>query len=115
VTKLLKVSDLKMPGSLIVGNMVNSNKIVNKASLQAMGFLKINQKEGLGIQGRAGNVARVAIRPVSVGPKEIFKVIYYYQETAFGAYLIQSNLLPSGNSLWGLARDPIIKIISLFI
>ena len=83
--------------------MVICNKIVNKVSLRKFFFRNINQKEGLGIQGRAGNVARVAIRPVSVGPKEIFKVIYYDQETAFGAYLIQSNLLPSGNSLGGLA------------
>lgn len=74
-----------MPGSLTVGNMVVCIKIVNKASLQAVFFLAINQKEGLGLQGRAGNVARVAIGPVSVGPKEIVKVIYYHQETDFGA------------------------------
>ena len=55
-----KISDLKMLGALIVENLVICNKIVNKASLRAMVFLNINQKEGVGFQGRIGIVARVA-------------------------------------------------------
>ena len=45
VTKLLKVSDLKMPGALIVVNTIICNKIVNKESLRVMVFLNINQKK----------------------------------------------------------------------
>lgn len=75
MTKPEKVSDLKMLGALIVGNTDICNKIVNKASLRAMVFLNINQKEGLGFQGRKSSVARVGIGPMSVGPKETFKVI----------------------------------------
>lgn len=52
-----KISDLKMLGALIVENLVICNKIVNKASLRPMGFLNIKQKEGLGFQGCAGDVA----------------------------------------------------------
>lgn len=59
-----------MPSVLIVGNMVICNKIVNKASLKAMVFLNIKQKECLGFQGYAGYVARGAIGPMSVGQKE---------------------------------------------
>ena len=51
VTKLLKVSDLKMPSALIVENMLTCKKIVNKLSLQGMVFLDINQKESLGFPG----------------------------------------------------------------
>lgn len=50
-TKLLKASDMKMFSAVIVRNTVSCNKIVNKASLKAMLFLNINQKEGLGFQG----------------------------------------------------------------
>lgn len=59
-----------MPGALIVGNMIICNKIVNGVNT--------NQKEGLDFQGCAGNVARVATGSISVGPREIFKVIYYH-------------------------------------
>ena len=52
-----------------------------------MVFLNINQKDGLGFQGCAGDVARVATGPMSVGPKEIFKVTYYHHEMVLGAYL----------------------------
>jgi hypothetical protein len=50
----------QMPGALIVGNTGICNKIVNEASLRAMVFLSINQKGGVGFQGRIGIVARVA-------------------------------------------------------
>ena len=70
-----------------MGNRVICNKNVNKTSLRAMVFLNINQKDGLGFQGCAGDVARVATGPMSVGPKEIFKVTYYHHEMVLGAYL----------------------------
>lgn len=38
VTKPSKVSDLKMPGALIVGNVIIGNKNVNKAFVRAMFF-----------------------------------------------------------------------------
>ena len=84
VTNLLKVSDLKMPGALIVVNTIICNKIVNKESLRAMVFLNINQKEGLGFQRCAANVARAAIGLMSVGPRESSKVISCYQEANGG-------------------------------
>ena len=67
VTKQLKVSDLKMSGALTVGNMVICNKIVNQVSLREMVFLSMNQKEVLGFQGCADDVARAAIEPMSIG------------------------------------------------
>lgn len=57
MNKLVKVSDLKVHRALVVGNRIICNKIVNKASLRPMGFLNIKQKEGLGFQGCAGDVA----------------------------------------------------------
>ena len=75
VTKPLKSSNLKMLSALIVGIVVICNKIVNKASLRATIFLNINQKEGLGFQRCAANVARAAIGLMSVGPREIAKAI----------------------------------------
>ena len=59
-------------------NFVICNKIMNKLPLRAMFFLNINQKEGLGFQGCAGNVARAATGPMSIGPKKTFKVISYH-------------------------------------
>lgn len=44
-------------------------------------FLNINQK-GLGFQEYASNVASVAIGPMSVGPKQVFKEISYHCEMA---------------------------------
>lgn len=43
-TKPQKISDLKIPGAFIVGNMIICNKIVNNASLRAMFFRTINMK-----------------------------------------------------------------------
>lgn len=88
VTKLLKVSDLKIPGALIVGNMVICNKAVDKASLRAMVFLNINQKEGLGFQRYADSVAKVVTAPVSLSPRKISKAIF----------------LPSGNKSGSSSR-----------
>ena len=86
VTKLLKVSDLKVTRALIVGNMVIWNKIVTKTSLRAVVFLNINHKEDF--QGCVGDIAIGSMR---VGPKEIFKVISYHWETALGAALEPSS------------------------
>jgi len=47
-------------------------------------FLNINQKEGLGFQGYAGNMAGVAIELVSVGPREIAKAISCHWEMKWG-------------------------------
>jgi hypothetical protein len=66
-TKPQKVSSLKMSGALIVGNI--SKNWQQKASLRPIVFLNINQKEGLGFQGCAGDMAKVAIGPMPVGPK----------------------------------------------
>ena len=71
VTKPLNVLDLNMPSALIVDNMVICNKILNKASLRAMVFLNINQKDGLGFQGCVGNVARVVTGSMSIDPRDI--------------------------------------------
>lgn len=87
VTRVLKASDLKMPSALIVGKMIVCNKIVNKASLRTMVFLNINQKESLGFQGCTGNVARVDIGAMSVGPRERFKVISDHQKQPWGPSL----------------------------
>lgn len=54
---------------LIEGNMAICNKI-EQASLRAMVSLNINQKEGLGFQGFAGDT--VAIGPMGVGPKKTY-------------------------------------------
>ena len=54
MTKLLKVSDLKMPGALIVVNTIICNKIVNKESLRAMVFLNI---ETIGVSNYSTQVA----------------------------------------------------------
>ena len=80
VTKPLRVSDLKMLGALIVGNMVICNKIMNKTSLRIVFFLNINKKDGLDFQ----KCASIAFGPMSAYPKEIFKVISYYQKMALG-------------------------------
>jgi hypothetical protein len=69
-----------MLSALIVGIVVICNKIVNKASLRATIFLNINQKEGLGFQECLSNVARVAIGPVSVSPRETVKAIFCHWE-----------------------------------
>ena len=47
---------LKMLNALVVENLIFCNKIVNKTFLRAMVFLNVNQKEGLGVQGCAGQV-----------------------------------------------------------
>lgn len=67
-----------------MGNTVICNKTVNKASLRTTTLLNINQKESLGFQGWADNVASVAIGPMSVDPREIFKVISYYLKQPWG-------------------------------
>ena len=87
VTKLLKVSDLKMPGALIVVNTIICNKIVNKESLRAMVFLNITQKEGLGFHACASDVAMVATGPMSIGSRDISQTISYHQKTALGTWL----------------------------
>jgi hypothetical protein len=73
MNKLVKISDLKVHRALVVGNRIICNKIVNKASLRAIVFLNINQKEVLGFQGCADGVVRAAIEPVN--PREIAKAI----------------------------------------
>ena len=83
VTKPLNVLDLNMPSALIVDNMVICNKILNKASLRAMVFLNINQKEGLAFEVCVSN------GEMNIGPKEID---------------IQGNLLPLENGHRGLAQ-----------
>lgn len=55
---------------------------MSKTFLRLIFFLNINQK-GLGFQGGAGHVASVAIGLMSVGSKQIFKVISYHHEMAF--------------------------------
>ena len=79
-----------MSGALIVGNLVICNKIVNKVSIRAVIFLNINQK-GLGFLGCAGDVASVAIGPMSVGSRDISQTISYHQKTALGAWLEASQ------------------------
>lgn len=87
VTKLLKVSGLKM-SSVSCENMILSTGEMNKLFPVAMGSWDINQKEeGLGFLGYAGIVARTAIWQMNVSLREISKVIAYHQETALGAWL----------------------------
>lgn len=51
-------------------SVLTSRNMVNKESLRTMIFLNINQKEGLGFQGFAGDT--VAIGPMGVGPKKTY-------------------------------------------
>ena len=52
----LKVSDHKMLGAVIVGNLVICSKIINKDSLRAKIFLNTNQKEGLDMCRQCVNI-----------------------------------------------------------
>lgn len=76
-------SHLKMLSYLIVGNLVICNKIVNKASLRAMVFLNIYQKEVVGFC--AGNMPGVTIRPKIIGPREI-QGNFFGPEMVLGAW-----------------------------
>jgi hypothetical protein len=49
-----------------------------------MVFLNISQKEGLNIQGYTSSVARGAIGPMRVCPRDISKAISCCQETKWG-------------------------------
>lgn len=66
--------------------MVICNRIANKTSLQAIVFLNINHKEGLGFQGCAGNMA----------------VLPYWTNEYRSKRDIQGNFLLSGNVLGGM-------------
>lgn len=85
VTKPLNVLDLNMPSALIVDNMVICNKILNKASLRAMVFLNINQKEGLGFKRCPGDVISATTHQCRF--KCRYKAISYHQEMVLVAWL----------------------------
>ena len=89
MNKLVKISDLKVHRALVVGNRIICNKIVNKASLRAIVFLNINQKEVLGFQGCADGVVRAAIEPVN--PREIAKAIFCHQKMKSNPSCITNN------------------------
>lgn len=81
-----KASDLIMASPLTLRNTVLCTGKQSEQFLGAMVFLNLKQKEGLHVPGCISKVAKAATGFRNADPKEIFKVISYSWERAFGVW-----------------------------